>query len=144
MKFEFEFEALLNIRRHEEKKEQQKLGRLLQEQLELGQKIESFKGRLQKFEDKTSDEESQKALAIRHQYELKQDLQEKIWQLQKKDQQLEKAIADQRHRLLEANKNTQMLEKLKDRERAEFIEEFQRAEQLQQNEIATQMYNRSS
>lgn len=143
MKFEFQFDALLNIRRHEEKKEQQKLGRLIQQQLRLQNRIEQFKARLKKFESTVAGR-SQKVAAVRHQYELKQDLQKKIWQLDQKKSRLDEAIEQQRRQLMQANRNTRMLEKLESRERAKFIERYQHEEQLQQNEIATQMYNRSN
>jgi flagellar FliJ protein len=144
MKFEFQFEALLNIRRHEEKKQQQRLAVLVEQQLRLKNRTEQFKERLKKFEETVSNGRSQKAAAIRHQYELKHDLQKKIWQLQQKDRQLDEAIEQQRSRLIQANRNTRMLEKLENRERAKFIERHQHQVQLQQNEIATQIYNRSN
>jgi flagellar FliJ protein len=143
MRFHFQFESLLDIRRHRENKERQKLGQLLEKQVSLEEKITQLKQKIAKFEETMLSGGSHKALAVRQQYTQKQELQKKSWQIQREQEKLEKKIAQQRHRLREANKQTRMLEKLKDRQRAEFVEEFQRQEQKQQNEVAIQMYNRS-
>ncbi|MGD8428091.1 MAG: flagellar FliJ family protein [Balneolaceae bacterium] len=143
MKFKFQFESLLHIRRHEEKKEQQELGRLLGMKLQIKNKIDRFRGRLEKFEDAYSNDIPRNALDIRHYYELRHDVQKKIWDLKGELGCLEKSIERQRERLMQANQKTKMLEELEERERKKFIEHHQHREQLQQNEIATQLYNRT-
>lgn len=143
MKFEFQFESLLNIRRHEEKKEQQKLGQLLSREIQLEERISTFKERLNTFGQAVMKSKTQAAAAIRQHYELKQDLQKKIWRLERTLDQLDEKIEKQREQLLEANRKTQMLEKLESRERSKFIKHYQDLQQKQQNEIATQMYNRN-
>lgn len=143
MKFEFQFESLLNIRRHEEKKEQQELGRLLEKKVKLENQISTCTSQLNAFERAVSGSEIQTASDIRQRYELMQDQQKKIWRMKRDYTRLAEKIKHQRTKLLEANKKTQMLEKLEKRERTKFLELYQRREQKQQNEIATQMYNRT-
>lgn len=143
MKFEFKFKSLLNIRRYEEKLEQQKLGGLLQERLHLEKCSMDAERELLGYEQGLKAGGSQRVLEVQRNYECRQDLQKEVWQVKKKLVQLDREIEKQRKNLREANKRTKMLEKIKDRERARFVEEFQHKQQLQQNEIATQMFNRS-
>lgn len=143
MKFAFQFESLLNIRRHREQQEQQKLGALLEKQVTLNEQKASVEAKLTALDRRRRQSAGQDILAITQQYEMKHSLQKKIWALQRRGNQLKGAIHRQRQALVQANKETQMLEKLRQRDRAAFVEEYQQMEQKQQNEIATQMYNRT-
>ena len=143
MKFNFQFESLLNIRRHQKKKQQQILGRLLARQHELRDEVNSNRDKLRSFEQFRPGSEKQTAADIRQRYELKQDLQRATWRLRQQQEQLDRNISEQRKELIEANKKMQMLEKLKDRERIQFMEHYRQLEQKQQNAIATQIYNRA-
>lgn len=142
MKFNFQFESILNVRQHQEKKEQQKLARLLGKDRQLQKEVHADQEKLHSFEQLKPDGQRQTAAEVRHRYELKQDLQREIWQKQQEHRKLQQQIEQQRSELIEINKKTQMLEKLKDRERIKFIEHYQQLEQKQQNAIATQIYNR--
>lgn len=142
MQFNFKFESILKIRRHQEKKEQQKLARLLGDDRQLQKQVHADKEKLHSFEQLKPDNQKQTAADVRQRYELKQDLQREIWRKQQKHRQLQQEIEQQRSELIEINKKTQMLEKLKDRDRIKFIEHYQQLEQKQQNAIATQIYNR--
>lgn len=142
MKFNFQFESILNIRRHQEKKEQQELARLMGEDRQLQQEIHADKERLHSFEQLRPNGQSQTAAEVRQRYGVKQDLQREIWHKEQEYRRLQQQIEQQRSKLIEINKKTQMLEKLKARERIKFIEYYQQLEQKQQNAIATQIYNR--
>lgn len=143
MKFTFQFESLLNIRRHRERQEQQKLGALLEKRVTLNEQKASVEAKLTALDRRRRQFSGQNILAVTQQYEMKHSLQKKIWALQRRENQLKGAIHRQRQALMQANKETQMLEKLRQRDRAVFVEKYQQMEQKQQNEIATQMYNRT-
>lgn len=146
MKFQFQFESVLKVRRHQEKEEQQKLATLTGKQAQLDQACRGLYEKIQAVEvDAVAGQSSGSVpvTEVRRQYEQQHSLRDELWALQDEQRELAEAIDEQRKQLMEANRKTKILEKLKSRERAKFLKEQQQIEQNQQNEIATQIYNRT-
>lgn len=143
MKYVFKFASLLKIRRYEVDREQQKLGKLLNETVQLEKKMDHLNKELHEFDQPGEESKSFKAAEIRKGYEFKKDLQEKIWRVEQELERMNGKIETQRKKLFDAKKRSRIFEKLEKRERAKFIERVLDKEQKQQNEIAIQMYNRN-
>lgn len=142
MKFTFKFQSLLKIRQYEVDREQQKLGKLLNEKLQFEKRMSVLKKKIHGYGHPGEALEALNALEIRQYYEFKKDLHEKLWQLEQKLVRWKKKIEIQRRKLFEANKRSQVIEKLEKKDRAKFVKQMLDREQKQQNEIAIQMYNR--
>lgn len=142
MKFRFKYRSLLKIRRHEQKRQQQKLAELLGRRQQMNRQLERLRDRPDP--PALSEGGRHSVQGMRRGYDHRMTHLKQVWELQEKLERLGRDIEKQRGRLLEASKKKRMLEKLEAQDRMRFLEEFQRREQLQQNEIATQLYNRAS
>ncbi len=138
MKFKFRFASVLKLRRHQEKKEKQKLGILLKKKEILHRKILELKNLCHHGIEQA---EEQSLVKNRQDYAQKHTWHKKLTRLRQQVTRLDTEVEEQRQALTEAYKNTRMMEKLKDNEKQAFIEEAEHLEQLQQNEIAIQRYN---
>ncbi len=143
MKFVFKFASLLKIRRYEVDREQQKLGKLLNEKVQLEKKMHHLKRKSDEFGEPSGASTSLKVVEIRKGYEFKKDLQNQIWEVETELSRMNEKIEKQRREVLEAKKQSQIFEKLEKRDRAKFVEKVLDYEQKQQNKIAIQMYNRN-
>lgn len=143
MKFNFKFESVLNVYRHEEKQEQQKLGALIEKKLQMEKVINNLRQKVKEAQDSSSAIIEGSLTHVKRSYARMHEIQNEIWEMQSKVIEVQKEIEEQRTRLLHANRKVKVLEKLKSKEKASFVKLRQHHEQLQQNEIATQMYNRS-
>lgn len=140
MKFTFKYDSLMNVRRHEQKKQQQRLAELMNRRRQLREKL----GRLRRNVSAPMDESErrQTVQGVRRSFQHHMSLLKQVWNLEQDLLKLEQEIENQRNRLLEASRKKSMLEKLEAREKMNFVKNLQHREQLRQNEIATQMYNR--
>lgn len=143
MKFVFKFASLLKTRQYEVDREQQKLGKLQKERVQLEKKMNFLNEKLHDFGQPGEESKSFKVAEVRKGYEFKKDLQEKIWRVEHDLGRMNEKIETQRQKVFDAKKKSLIFEKLEKRERAKFIEQVLDKEQKQQNEIAIQMYNRN-
>lgn len=140
MKFKFKYDSLMKVRRHEQKRQQQRLAELMNSHRQLRDKLERLRRNVSAPMEES--EQRQTVQGVRRSFQHHMSLLRQIWSLEQNLLKLEQEIENQRNRLLEASRKKSMLEKLEAREKMNFVKDLQRREQLRQNEIATQMYNR--
>lgn len=141
-KFKFKLDTVLRVRRHKEEKARQKLADLRRRKMRLETQKSEINGDLKAFHN-NRDEQVDRQTPVQHrqQYSYIHEQHKQIKQLDNKIENLAKQVAEQRKKLIEANKQTKILSNLKSKHKMNFLEEVDRLEQKQLNEIATQRYN---
>lgn len=143
MKFKFKLESILQIRKHELKREKQKLAFLIDQRHKLEDQYENH---LKKLNSASKLKEDGKQSANQNREKMFQNYllieKQALHRLTDKITHKEREVDEQRKVVTEANKQLQMIEKLKHKALMEFQLEENRQEQHFQNEIATQMFHR--
>ena len=138
MKFKFRFASLLKLRRHQQKKEKQRLGELLTKRADIRTEYDELK---KQCEAELSDSQCESVIKNRQQYAQKHAMHKQLVIIEKNLRVLEIKLKEQRDLLAIAAQKTRMMEKLKQNEKNAFIQRIEHQEQLQQNEIAIQRFN---
>jgi len=144
MKFRFNLETVLKIRRHQEELEKQKLGLAIQQRNNILRSLQKVQGIMDALNKRFNSEKSVNANGLKRYYAALQDKQTTYMELKNKYAEAESEVLEQREVLLEANKKTKMLEKLKSRALSSYLRENDRVEQMELNEMATQKFNHSN
>jgi flagellar export protein FliJ len=138
MKFNFRLASVLKIRRHQKRKEEQKLSALFNRRTAIEEQIESLRA---KCRENISYAKKESVSANRRYYMQKHRQHEDLRQLKHQLGLLKHEVEEQRKHLTRAVKLMRMIEKIRDREKRAFIDHAEHMEQLQQNEIAIQQFN---
>jgi flagellar export protein FliJ len=138
MRFKFRFASVLKIRRHQKKKEEQKLSTLFNRKIMVEKQINDVRA---KCRQETMPTKKQSVLENRQYYVQKHSTHDYLMKLEHQLSRLESDIEEQRMQLTRALKRMRMMEKLRERDEKTFIDHVEHVEQLQQNEIAIQQFN---
>jgi len=142
MKYSFRFQSLLELRKHQEKAEKQKLAEITKELMDLLNAREQIQRMIVEYALDNSDRGPGSVQFFKAGYTFLQQQRNKLRRLETKLRKIKAEQDKQRERLRLANQETKKLEKIKEKDKAKFFLEQERNEQLELNEIATQMYSR--
>lgn len=144
MKYIFRFQSLLEIRKHEEKVEKQKLASITHKLLKLISRHERIQRMIIEYSLNNARRDSGSVQFYKAGHTFLHQQREKLYELDEQLRELKKQQEKQRRRLMEANRNVKKMEKIREKDRKKFIFEQERYEQLQLNEIASQMHIRTN
>jgi len=144
MKYIFRFQSLLEIRKHEEKVEKQKLASITRRLVKLISRYDRIQRMIIDYSLNNATTDSGSVQFFKAGYTFLHQQREKLCELDEQLRELKKEQEKQRKRLLEANRNVKKMEKIREKDRRKFIFEQERYEQLQLNEIASQMHIRTN
>jgi len=144
MKYIFRFQSLLEIRKHEEKVEKQKLASITRQLVKLIDRQERIQRMIIEYSLNNAIRDSGSIQFFKAGHTFLHQQREKLCELEEQLQKLKKEQDRQRKRLMEANRNVKKMQKIREKDRKKFIFEQERYEQLQLNEIASQMHIRTN
>ncbi len=142
MKFQFRFDSLLSVRKHEQAKQRMEYAKALRVLYNFQQEKSQIENVLGEYNESFHINIPSGRYGMVQHYNFIQQSHQKIWELDKAIRRAEEDAERERLRLVEANKKMKMLEILENKERKNFIIAMERLEQKEMNEVATQLYNR--
>lgn len=138
--FVFELQSVLNIRKHKEKIEKQKLAGILNKRESIVKEIAARNEKIQSCMGNGLDTIQSGYIRERILKEFVLSEMKEISRLKNELTETEKEISNQKTILLKARRDTEALVKVRQKKFLEYKREAERREQLFQNEIATQIY----
>ena len=141
MKFDFSLEPVLEVRKHEEKIQKQKLAEKLSRRKDIASQKERLQQKLKAHIEHSESVEFSNLHDLRRHRSYISELYREMEKLEDSLKVVEKAVSQQRDKLAEVHKERHIMEKIKEEEHQIFMERISREEQKMMDEIATQSYS---
>lgn len=142
MKFNFSFEPVLKVRKHQEKLQKQKLAKELSKKNEIDELRTDIQERLKNYLDNAQSGQAENLHVIKRRNRQMVQVHQVINKLNEDLDNAENIVNKERQKLATAYKKRHILEKMKEKEKQRFLEKMLKLEQKEMDEIATQTYSR--
>lgn len=141
MKFDFSLEPVLEVRKHEEKIQKQRLAEKLSRKRDIAARKEKLQLKLKAHIERAESSEFNRLHDLRRHRSYISELHREVEKLEDSLRVVEKAVSQQRDKLAAVHKERHIMEKVKEEEHQVFLEKISREEQKMMDEIATQSYS---
>ena len=141
MKFDFSLEPVLEVRKHEEKIQKQRLAEKLSRKKDIAARKEKLQLKLKAHIERAESSEFNRLHDLRRHRSYISELHREVEKLEDSLRVVEKAVSQQRDKLAAVHKERHIMEKIKEEEHQVFLEKISREEQKLMDEIATQSYS---
>lgn len=140
MKFKFSLEPVLEVRKHRETIQKQKLAEKLTKKKKLSELRDQLKQKLEVNLAKADREGFTNLHDLKRYQQYINDLHKKVEELNGSLKIIKKAIDKQRDKLAEVHKKRHIMEKMKEEEHEVFLEQVSKQERKIMDEVATQTH----
>lgn len=140
MKFKFSLEPVLEVRKHKETIQKQKLAEKLTKKRKLSELRDQLKEKLKENLAKADQEDFSNLHDLKRYQQYINDLHQKVGELNSNLEVIKKAVDKQRDKLAEVHKKRHIMEKIKEEEHELFLEQVSKQERKTMDEVATQTH----